>query len=202
MRTHLLAAAALCLLMNAAPVLAQTAQDRPPEPAGPTSEGETSVDQTDVQTPEEPGVPATPPGAAETPSTSPAASAGASPSTVEPSVGGAASGGMLPLDQYLTQSGESREVLGDRRRQLVDKPVVMPSGEEAGTISDFVVRDGRNYARLTLPKTPDDRERDVVAPLENLSVSPGGERVVINAQSRDELKTLTNYMPDSFQKMR
>ena len=219
MRSHLLAATALGLLMNAAPVLAQGTQDtpsqspvgaqgRPPEPAGPLPDGQQPQDQTDYQTPAEPGqatgasptaqtpgVPATPPGAPETPSTSPATSAG----VVEPSAGGA----MLPLEKYLTENGDDRlGTLGDRRRQLIKKPVVMPSGETAGTINQFVIRDGRNYAHLTLPKTSEDRERDVVAPLEMLSVSPDGERVVIEAQSRDELKKLPQFMSDSFQTVR
>lgn len=215
MRSHLLAASALCLLMNTATVLAQEAQDRPPAPVSPLPEDETPQDQTDYQIPAEPaptaaqgpaaqtpGVPATPPGAPETPSTapatSPAASAELSQSAVEP-----AAGGMVPMDKYLSENGEtSRQMLGERRSQLIKKPVFMPSGEEAGTIQDFVVRDGRNYALLTLPKTSDDRERDVVAPLAILSVSSGGDRVVIQAESRAELKKLPGFMPDGFQKMK
>ena len=219
MRSHMLAATALGLLVNAAPVLAQGTQGTASEPsvgmqgrmsrpAVPLPESEQPQDKADYQAPADPGqatgatptaqtpgVPATPPGAPETPSTSPATSVGA----VEPSAGGA----MLPLEKYLTEDGEDRlGTLGDRRRQLIKKPVVMPSGEAAGSINEFVIRDGRNYAHLTLPKTSDDREREVVAPLEMLSVSPDGERVVIEAQSRDELKKLPQFMFDSFQTVR
>lgn len=220
MHSRLLAATAVCLIASAGPVAAQGAQDttsrrqneaparvqdRPPEPANPMPEGETPPDVSDYQTPKAPGteatpgpapgVPATPPGAPETPSTSPATT----PDSLEPSAGGR----LQPLEAYLDEEGESRlKAGGDRREQLVGKPVIMPSGEQAGTINEFVVRDGRNYAHLTLPKTPGDRQREVVAPYEMLSVSPQGDRVMIQAQSRDELKKLPQFLPESFQPIR
>jgi len=223
MGRYLLAATAIWLAANAAPAVAQgaqdttsrqqneapvSAQDRPPEPANPLPEGEDRPDVRDYQTPAEPGkealpgpapgtrttrpgVPAIPPGAAETPSTPPATS----PRDVEPSAGGGLPAGYVSVEKYLEAD------LG-KRQDLAGKPVVLPDGEQVGTINEFVVRDGRRYAHLSLSKTASDRKREVVVSLDKLYLSPDGDRVRLEAGSREELEKLPEYLPESYQSVR
>lgn len=134
------------------------------------------------------GIPAVPPGAVETPSTSPA--------DVEPAAGvGAVPQGYQPLEAYL-------ETDADKRAQLVRRPVALMGGETVGMLNAFVVRDGVHYAHLSLPKTESDPGREVVAGLDKLFISPDGNTIVIDARSRAELEKLPEYQIESYQRLR
>lgn len=216
MRTYLLIATAICGFpgmalagvqgvqdttsrqQNEAPV---SAQERPAVPESPVPESEPPPDMRDYQAPAEssqtvtpgasPRVPATPPGAAETPSTSPATS----PSNIEPSAGGAA---IPPGYQRLDKIFAGR---GIKLRQLVKRPFVLIGGVQAGTVNEFVVRDGIKYAHLSLPKTPDDdRSREVVVGLDKIFISPDGNTIMVAGRTRKELANLPQYLPESYQK--
>lgn len=228
MARYLLAATAICLVAHAPLANAQGAQDstsrqqneapvsvqeRPPQPKNPLPQSDAPPDVRDYQTPSEagkavvpgaspappvtiPGAPVTPPGAVETPSMPPASSQPTtSPRDVEPSAGAALPLGYIALDKYLAQEGI-------KRSYIIGKPVVLPNGQQVGTLAQLVTRNGQRYAHLTLPETPYDRERDVVASLERLFLAPDGDRVRIDAGSRQELQDLPEYMPESYQTVR
>jgi len=137
-----------------------------------------------------PATPATPPGAVETPSTSPATT----PSNIEPSAGGAAiPQGYQSLEEYLTGNR-------GRQKQLVKKPFVLMNGEQAGTLNEFVTRDNVHYAHLSLPETAEDRSREVVVGLDKVFISPDGNTIMVAGTTREELKNLPEYLTESYQK--
>ncbi|WP_310593371.1 PRC-barrel domain-containing protein [Pedomonas mirosovicensis] len=208
MRHLLLVASAVCVLSE--PVMAQGAQDTtsrrqdeapltaqdPPVPETPGPNG-----TRDYQTPAgtspvtpgtppgvptpEPGTPKVPPGAPETPSRSPA--------TIEPSAG--IPQGYQPMEEFLKQDGV-------KRSQLVGRPVATLDGQQVGSISEFVSRDSRQYAHLTLDRAQDSPQQDVVISLDKLQVSQGSQTIIIEAQSRSDLEKLPKYDPDNFQTVR
>lgn len=225
MRRHIMAVTAFCIFLSSAVAQvalvnaqeAQSAHSRQksgapattpepvPEPANPLPEGQAPQSQPDHQTPaapnaipgstgQKPGVPLIPPGAAETPSTSPATPSG----PVEPSATV-----MLSLDAYLGKSDANRgKEHGDKRRRLIGRSVLLPDGGDGGAINGFVVRNGRNLVRLALPETPNDKAREVVVPSDMLFITSDGDRVVIKAQSRDDLKNLPEFRPENYEKVK
>ena len=213
MRYPLLVASAVCVLAGAPAGMAQVAQ----EPAS-RQQGETPIvgqepsppespapgDTRDYQTPAEtspiapdtpPGTPATPPGAPETPSRSPVTD----PADVEPSAGAPQAAGVPP--GYQTVSAYLEEE-GNKRRDLVGRPVATLAGERVGEISEFVVRSSRHYAHLSLEGTQDSPAREVVVSLDKLHAGKGSEVVIVEVQDRSELEDLPRYDPANFQTVR
>lgn len=210
MQYALFAATAACALASASASLAQSVpapgspqQDEAPamtqEPRLP--ENPAPDDTKDYQAPAEAGpetprtpadVPPTPPGAAETPSRAPA-----DPSAIEPSAGAmeALPQGYQTVEAYLEEEG-------NKRRDLVGRPVTTLAGEKVGVLSEFVVRDSRHYAHLSLDRSGDNPAREVVVSLDKLHASKGGQAVIVNARGRSELEDLPRYDNANFQTVR
>lgn len=209
MRCPLLVVSAACILAGAPAAMAQVAEETiaPPPGAGgglrqeaPLPENPAPGDARDYQAPAEtqpgmsdslPGIPATPPGAVETPSRPPVQD----PADVAPSAGAPALADQETVSAYLEKEGSAR-------RDLVGRPVATPSGEIVGKISEFVVRSGVDYAHLSLQRTADSAPREVVVSLDRLHVASGSEAVLIDVKDRRELEDLPRYDPGNFQTVR